>query len=163
MNRLAGHIPRTVSVISRQLRWSLDDVAGDLRNILKAVPGNKFDVVIAADCLFFEDFHEALIDTILHALGSCRVCSAQDVVELSDTLIRSEDCPQDRREGSSESCTTEVTPMPMPMGACWLLQPSRDKSMERFMDKARQHFNITVVSDYNSEVLSLCRLHTISP
>ena len=57
---------------SKQLRWSKGDVHRDL---FAVTDGNtlKFDVILAADCLFFTDFHDDLIWTIAEAVSDTGV------------------------------------------------------------------------------------------
>ena len=74
--------------------------------------GTYFDVVVAADCLFFTDFHDALIDTIKTALTPPPSASA------------SSDVP-------SSSTSSLFTPV------AYLLQPRRGGTMETFMRKVK--------------------------
>ena len=134
MNRQAGKLPSSTVIASQLLRWSRDDECGDLHNILRDMPGNKFDVVLAADCLFFEDFHLALIDTILIALG-CLSGSMASASTSANVVV-----------GETIAVGGSV------VGVCWLLQPSRSQSMERFVEMANKYFHITIIAEYNSEV-----------
>jgi hypothetical protein len=75
MSRQAGVIPPRCAVRAARLRWSADDAVGDFRRLLDGggadgAGGGGFDVVVAADCLFFEDFHDALLWTLEAALTS---------------------------------------------------------------------------------------------
>eukprot|EP00605_Chrysophyceae_sp_TOSAG23-4_P002553 GSChrysophyteH1.ASY1.ANO1.2818.1 assembled CDS len=55
------------SLQAKQLRWSIGDKHGDLAAITQ--DGSlKFDTILAADCLFFREFHDDLIWTLIHAL-----------------------------------------------------------------------------------------------
>lgn len=58
---------------SRLLRWSAGDKYGDLANILLSEDGAPFDLVVAADCLFFRDFHEDLLWILRSALAATGV------------------------------------------------------------------------------------------
>jgi len=57
---------------SKQLRWSKGDVHRDLFAVTE---GNtlKYDAIIAADCLFFTEFHEDLLWTLAEALSDTGV------------------------------------------------------------------------------------------
>jgi len=50
------------------LRWSRGDLYGDLDIVIQNNPKQKFDVIIAADCLFFRDFHDDLLWVLDNAL-----------------------------------------------------------------------------------------------
>ena len=50
------------------LRWSKDDILGDLAPITKNST-ELFDVIIAADCLFFKDFHDDLIWVLQNSIS----------------------------------------------------------------------------------------------
>jgi predicted nicotinamide N-methyase len=52
------------------LRWSVGDTTGDLRKI----KDEKFDIVIAADCLFFKDFHDDFLYVLTHSLRPGGLC-----------------------------------------------------------------------------------------
>ena len=57
---------------SRLLRWSAGDKYGDLAGILSEHSGGDFlpfDVIVAADCLFFRDFHKDLLWLLRTALA----------------------------------------------------------------------------------------------
>ena len=70
--------------------------------------GRRFDRIIASDCMFFENFHEDLVWTLLHAL-------TKD-------------------------------------GVVYMLQPRRGLSMERFLVKAGEFFDITLTDRYDDTV-----------
>ena len=60
----------TCDVSTSLLRWSVGDTHNDIQNLKR----KKFSVIIAADCLFFEDFHDSLIwilKNILEKKGFC--------------------------------------------------------------------------------------------
>ena len=60
-----GHNIRTAL-----LRWSHGDSNGDLGRIV----GERFDIVIAADCLFFKDFHNDFLYVLAHSLRPGGFC-----------------------------------------------------------------------------------------
>ena len=57
---------------SKQLRWSRGDLHGDL---YAATEGRsvKYDAILAADCLFFTDFHDDLLWTLAEAVSDAGV------------------------------------------------------------------------------------------
>ena len=55
------------AVRAGQLRWAQGDTHGDLAALTR--DSGRFDVVIAADCLFFRDFHPDLVWMLAHALA----------------------------------------------------------------------------------------------
>ena len=60
----------TCDVSTSLLRWSVGDTHNDIQNLKR----KKFGVIIAADCLFFEDFHDSLIwilKNLLEKKGFC--------------------------------------------------------------------------------------------
>ena len=60
----------TCDVSTSLLRWSVGDTHNDIQKLKR----KKFSVIIAADCLFFEDFHDSLIwilKNILEKKGFC--------------------------------------------------------------------------------------------
>ena len=72
-----GAITRSpLNVTSQLLRWSKDDPRQELARILernKQYTSNvdgKFDRIIAADCLFFRDFHIDLVWLLQTALAA---------------------------------------------------------------------------------------------
>lgn len=74
MQRVCIHLNRDslltgteTALSSHVLRWSIDDETGDVAALTQqgSVPA---DVVVAADCLFFKDFHQALLCTLLRLL-----------------------------------------------------------------------------------------------
>jgi predicted nicotinamide N-methyase len=54
------------------LRWSAGDTNGDLRKI--KINDETFDIVIAADCLFFKDFHDDFLYVLTHSLRPGGLC-----------------------------------------------------------------------------------------
>lgn len=58
------------SVSTALLRWSVGDTNNDIKN-LKI---NKFDLIIAADCLFFENFHDDFIWILKNCLEKNGFC-----------------------------------------------------------------------------------------
>ena len=94
-----------------KLLWSVSDTNGDLSSLLSDRRGKKFDTVLAADCLFFEAFHDDLIHVLEHSLKS--------------------------------------------QGMCFMLQPPRGQSMNRFIRKVEMSESLQVIfvtEDYNDEV-----------
>ena len=53
-----------------QLRWAKGDPHNELHAVINSNGGNKFDYIVAADCLFFEDFHEDLVWLLQNSLSS---------------------------------------------------------------------------------------------
>lgn len=91
--RLKRSVPPLQTVItSHLLRWSVGDKHGDLAQIKPE--SIMFDVIVAADCLFFRDFHEDLLWVLDNSLSA--------------------------------------------NGVIYLLQPSRDGSMELFLSKVSE-------------------------
>jgi calmodulin-lysine N-methyltransferase len=95
MSRQAGVIPPRCAVRAARLRWSVNDALGDFRRLLDGggaggAGRGGFDVVVAADCLFFEDFHDALLWTLEAALTS----NGRDGVGAAAYLlqVRDSDC-----------------------------------------------------------------------
>jgi calmodulin-lysine N-methyltransferase len=61
---------KTTKIYSQQLHWSKQKNF-EILNFLTSKKTNFFDIVIACDCLFFEDFHYDLlytIDFLLHPI-----------------------------------------------------------------------------------------------
>jgi len=57
-------------ITSHLLRWSIGDKHGDLAQIKQLRPeATMFDVIVAADCLFFRDFHEDLLWVLDNSLS----------------------------------------------------------------------------------------------
>ena len=86
------------SLSSMLLEWSSVDVS---------LIG-QHDVIIGADCLFFQDFHDSIVRLL--------------------TLILSEN------------------------GVVILFQPRRSGSMENFMKKAEEYFQIEIEENYSDKV-----------
>lgn len=57
-----------VEIECMQLRWLHDDPHGELDGLISGGK-SRFDRVIAADCMFFEDFHDDLVWVLLNALS----------------------------------------------------------------------------------------------
>ena len=68
------HRDHNCDVEAAKLLWSVSDTIGDLTVLLSSRRGEKFDTVIAADCLFFEAFHDDLIYVLEHSLKSGGIC-----------------------------------------------------------------------------------------
>jgi hypothetical protein len=98
------------NIETQQLRWSKGDEHGDLAKVTNNGT-QKFDMILAADCLFFKEFHDDLVWTIANAIT--------------------------------------------PSGVIYMLQPGRGGSMDLFLSKAHEYFNIEKREDYNSQVSSL--------
>lgn len=146
MNRQRGNLVVS-SVRSEMLRWSVGDNNGDLHRILNDLPPNAleesadagvesdvdryFDVVYACDCLFFEDFHDALIDILLMSLGFPRSGEASD-----------------RTSAPNDATSTSTSTMKRVV----LFQPNRGGSMDRFIEKAHRYFEIQRIEDYDHQV-----------
>jgi predicted nicotinamide N-methyase len=64
------YLRSTCSVSTSLLRWSVGDTHNDIKNLKR----NKFDIIIAADCLFFEDFHDAFIWILKNCLEKNGFC-----------------------------------------------------------------------------------------
>eukprot|EP00039_Didymoeca_costata_P023854 m.8542 g.8542 ORF g.8542 m.8542 type:complete len:313 (+) comp3915_c0_seq1:416-1354(+) len=73
---------------------------------------NKFDLLIAADCLFFTEVHIDLVHTI-------------------DTLLNAK-------------------------GACWLVAPRRSGSLDKFVNKAKESFDVKVSHKFDERITKLC-------
>ena len=63
--------PLSCPVIAQLLRWSVEDSLGDFRRLLDRLAieeqtseSDKFDVIVASDCLFFKEFHFDLLWTL---------------------------------------------------------------------------------------------------
>lgn len=70
----------TTELHAEELKWD----EGLTTEVIRSLPGaNKdpnqppFDVVLAADCLFFKDFHKALVHTLSQALSCSSVLSSE--------------------------------------------------------------------------------------
>lgn len=61
----SGFVPPTTS----RLRWLTNDPYQELSNALSFNNGNRFHTVVAADCLFFKDFHQDLLWMINECLA----------------------------------------------------------------------------------------------
>jgi hypothetical protein len=109
------------------LRWSVNDTNGDLKALLDEQENRRyFDIVFACDCLFFEDFHDALIDVLLLALGR-------------------------RSSGSSgESVLSHITEA-VQKKKVLLFQPSRGGSMERLLATLTLQWKKIMTVRYSSE------------
>jgi hypothetical protein len=104
----------TCPISSHQLRWSINDTYGDLDSILRNTAfvnttENKFDRIIASDCLFFRDFQLDLIYILRNAIHPTH-------------------------------------------GKIYLLQPRRGNTMDLFISKAQNYFDIELLETYNDEV-----------
>jgi predicted nicotinamide N-methyase len=64
------YLRSTCSVSTSLLRWSVGDTHNDIKNLRR----NKFDIIIAADCLFFEDFHDDFIWILKNCLEKNGFC-----------------------------------------------------------------------------------------
>lgn len=67
MCRQSAALQEGVQVCSQQLRWSYGDKLGDAASLL--AQHGTFDTIIAADCLFFKDFHDDLLWTLSRVLS----------------------------------------------------------------------------------------------
>ena len=56
-----------------QMRWSKDDILGDVTRVMNIVGGRLFDVIVVADCLFFRDFHDDLLWVLRRCLSQLGV------------------------------------------------------------------------------------------
>lgn len=120
MCKQSGVFQSNVEIVSHRLRWATGDPHGELEaiissnahNLERANPSDKkfFDRIIAADCMFFEEFHEDLVWILCAALA--------------------------------------------PGGVIYMLQPRRGRTMQGFIDKAMQFFDITLSESYDDKVLT---------
>lgn len=62
MNRSAGNISDSCRIEASLLHWSPSENAAVVSQLTAA--GGRFDVLLAADCLFFRDFHQQLLQTL---------------------------------------------------------------------------------------------------
>ena len=70
LRAMSDSTSRLGCIRSRLLRWSIDDKYGDLRGVISENgAGVLFDVILAADCLFFRDFQDDLLWTLRTALA----------------------------------------------------------------------------------------------
>lgn len=61
-------IDHAMNIKAKRLCWSIGDDNGHVKAITE--DGSKlFDVIVAADCMFFKDFHDALVDVLLRCLS----------------------------------------------------------------------------------------------
>ncbi|KJE94461.1 hypothetical protein CAOG_05100 [Capsaspora owczarzaki ATCC 30864] len=112
-------------VKATMLRWDRDAVkASGLQG--------PFDVVICADCLFFEEFHEGLCQTLQDLVGQdgtilsfaptrghtldafCRVASASFEIERSDDYEPRVVAVRDAQEAKQQSALTDAAGSPQP-------------------------------------------------
>ena len=100
-------ISEETQLSAEKLCWSLGDENGDVARVTANYSKN-FDVIVASDCLFFRDFHDALLDVLLLCLS--------------------------------------------PKGVVLMLQPPRAGSMQLFLEKAANKFDISIEDNYCTEV-----------
>jgi calmodulin-lysine N-methyltransferase len=100
------------------LRWSVDDELGDVARIkeslVRGLSHDTFDVITAADCLFFRDYHDDLLWVLNNTINKLN----------NNSVI-------------------------------YLLQPRRDNTMDIFLSKAAQYYDIHIFEDYNVDVSKL--------
>jgi len=100
------------------LRWSVDDEFGDVARIkeslVRGLSHDTFDVITAADCLFFRDYHDDLLWVLNNTINKLN----------NNSVI-------------------------------YLLQPRRDNTMDIFLSKAAQYYDIHIFEDYNVDVSKL--------
>jgi len=65
---LRAYLP-PAPVTASLLRWSLGDKHGDLERLRVENGQERFDFILAADCLFFQDFHDDLLWLLDNALA----------------------------------------------------------------------------------------------
>ena len=100
------------------LRWSKDDIFGDVarikENLIRNQSHNTFDVITAADCLFFRDYHDDLLWVLNNSIN---ILNNNSVI--------------------------------------YLLQPRRDNTMDIFITKASQFYEIFIFEDYDVDISRL--------
>ena len=64
------YLRSTCGVSTSLLRWSVGDIHDDIKNLQR----KKFDIIIAADCLFFENFHYDFIWILRNCLEKNGFC-----------------------------------------------------------------------------------------
>ena len=64
------YLRSTCSVSTSLLRWSVGDTHNDMKNLDR----KKFDIITAADCLFFEEFHDDFIWILRNCLEKKGFC-----------------------------------------------------------------------------------------
>ena len=50
------------NVFVSRLRWAVEDTYGELKAALESNGNQPFDVIVAADCLFFKEFHDGIFN-----------------------------------------------------------------------------------------------------
>ena len=104
------------------LRWSKHDIFGDVArikvNLIHNQSHDTFDVITAADCLFFRDYHDDLLWVLNNSINI-----------LNDNSV------------------------------IYLLQPRRDNTMDIFITKAAQFYEIFIFEDYNVDISRLRQEH----
>ncbi len=72
MNQQTNRIPAGQKITSKLLHWGNNDHTNTTNNITNNADSTlnhlKYDLIIASDCLFFRDFHDDLITTLLNNL-----------------------------------------------------------------------------------------------
>lgn len=140
----------------RQLRWCRQDSYGELAPIVsqfvrnqnscekdspsKFLTSNPIDIILAADCLFFKEFHFDLLVTLCKLLGIDLKC---------------EGVGANGGEHSDHQCDRGVDDR---KGCVYLMQPRRSGTMQLFLDTIEQTpcfanaLDVTIIEDFHPEV-----------
>ena len=104
------------TISANQLHWSPSVNAKQVADIT-ANGSNKFDVIIASDCLFFKEFHSDLLSTLDLLLNDDGVCiflqpqrdgTMQRFIDLCNTYVRIPSASADAGVALSSCFCTEV-------------------------------------------------------
>ena len=124
-----------------------------------------FDVIFACDVLFFVDFHDSLLYVLRHALKPNLTCCNQNdntmrtntataSINISDTasINKTTDDFLNTNTNNTTRSTTDTDTNTSHESVIFLLQPRRGSSMQLFIDKAKDWFDVTIEQDYDDQV-----------